>query len=119
MFFEYAIVLCFLLVMVVLAIMLIIFNIILISPQNSSENLTTYECGFQPFDSDLSFFEIRFYKIALVFLLFDLELMFLLPWALVGAENFYFDSLCGFFIFLFLLFLSIFYEWKAGALEWD
>ena len=79
MFFEYAIVLCFLLVMVVLAIMLIIFNIILISPQNSSENLTTYECGFQPFDSDLSFFEIRFYKIALVFLLFDLELMFLLP----------------------------------------
>ena len=79
MYIEYFPMIILLFFMVVLALILILFNIITVKPQKSFENLTTYECGFQPFDSDLSFFEIRFYKIALVFLLFDLELMFLLP----------------------------------------
>jgi NADH-quinone oxidoreductase subunit A len=79
MFLEYFFVFIFLVCVSILAAALVIFNLEAVKPQNSSENLTTYECGFQPFDTDLSFFEIRFYKIALVFLLFDLELMFLLP----------------------------------------
>ncbi len=79
--------------------------------------LSPYECGFEPFDDARSLFNIRFYVIAILFVIFDLEVVFLFPWAVVSC----FINREAFFYLLFFLFIltfGFFYEWKKGALEW-
>jgi NADH-quinone oxidoreductase subunit A len=82
------------------------------------EKLSAYECGFNAFDDARMKFDIRFYLVSLLFIIFDLEVAFLFPWAVafhdVGAFGFW-----SMIAFLFVLTIGFVYEWKKGALEWD
>ena len=82
------------------------------------EKLSPYECGFEAFEDSRMKFDVRYYLVAILFIVFDLEIAFLFPWAVV------LDSIGGFGliamgIFLFILVVGFIYEWKKGALEWD
>ena len=82
------------------------------------EKLSAYECGFNAFDDARMKFDVRFYLVSLLFIIFDLEVAFLFPWAVafkdVGAFGFW-----SMMIFLGVLTIGFVYEWKKGALEWD
>ena len=82
------------------------------------EKLSAYECGFNAFDDARMKFDVRFYLVAILFIIFDLEVAFLFPWAIVfgGLGWFGFVSMM---IFLGVLTVGFVYEWKKGALEWD
>lgn len=80
--------------------------------------LSPYECGFEAFEDARMKFDVRYYLVAILFILFDLEIAFLFPWAVALKEI----GLFGFIsmmIFLFILIIGFIYEWKKGALEWD
>ena len=82
------------------------------------EKVSAYECGFDPFDDARSRFDIQFYLVAILFIIFDLEVSFLFPWALVLNEV----SLFGFWsmmVFLLILTIGFVYEWRKGALDWS
>jgi NADH-quinone oxidoreductase subunit A len=82
------------------------------------EKLSAYECGFNSFDDARMKFDIRFYLVAILFIIFDLEVAFLFPWAVSFGEI----GMLGFWsmmIFLGVLTIGFIYEWKKGALEWD
>jgi len=82
------------------------------------EKLSAYECGFNAFDDARMKFDIRFYLVAILFIIFDLEVAFLFPWAVAFGDL----GLYGFWsmmIFLGVLTIGFIYEWKKGALEWD
>ena len=82
------------------------------------EKNSAYECGFEPFDDARGKFDVRFYLVAILFIIFDLEVAFLFPWAvsLGGIGIFGFWSMV---IFLSILTIGFIYEWKKGALEWE
>jgi NADH-quinone oxidoreductase subunit A len=83
-----------------------------------SEKLSPYECGFEAFEDARMKFDVRYYLVAILFILFDLEIAFLFPWAVTLNEI----GLFGFFsmmIFLAILVIGFIYEWKKGALEWE
>lgn len=82
------------------------------------EKLSSYECGFEPFDDARSPFDVRFYLVAILFIIFDLETAFLVPWAVVFRELNWFGMI-AMGIFLALLTIGFVYEWKKGALEWE
>src|SRR3954465_10216703 len=82
------------------------------------EKLSAYECGFNAFDDARMKFDVRFYLVAILFIIFDLEVTFLFPWAIVFKEV----GVFGFWsmmVFLAVLTIGFIYEWKKGALEWD
>jgi len=91
----------------------------LFSPKNpDSEKLSAYECGFEAFGDSRMEFDVRFYLVAILFIIFDLEIAFLFPWAIslgnIGSLGFW-----SMMIFLFVLTIGFVYEWKKGALDWD
>ena len=91
----------------------------LISNQNpDSEKLSPYECGFEPFEDARVKFDVRFYLIAILLIIFDLEIAFLFPWS-VALSSVGLYGFISMMIFLFLLTIGFIYEWKKGALEWD
>lgn len=91
----------------------------LLSPKKPDpEKLSTYECGFEPFDDSRSPFDVRFYLVAILFILFDLETAFLVPWAVVFRQLGW-SGMIAMGIFLALLTVGFIYEWKKGALEWE
>ncbi len=83
-----------------------------------AEKLSAYECGFNAFDDARMKFDVRFYLVSLLFIIFDLEVAFLFPWAVafrgIGAVGFW-----SMIVFLAVLTVGFVYEWKKGALEWD
>lgn len=83
-----------------------------------SEKLSSYECGFEAFEDARMKFDVRYYLVAILFILFDLEIAFLFPWAIVLKEigTFGFTSMM---IFLAILVVGFIYEWLKGALEWE
>ncbi len=91
----------------------------LLSPSKpDTEKNSPYECGFEAFEDARMKFDVRYYLVAILFILFDLEIAFLFPWAVVLKEI----GLFGFgamMVFLFILVVGFIYEWKKGALEWD
>lgn len=91
----------------------------LLSPKNNNrEKLSQYECGFEPFDDSRMKFNVRFYFVGILFIIFDLEIAFLFPWAVcVDTMNTYGFVAMG--IFLIILTVGFVYEWKKGALEWE
>ena len=82
------------------------------------EKLSQYECGFEPFDDARTKFDIRFYLVAILFIIFDLEVAFLFPWAVVFGDIGIFGFV-SMMVFLGVLTIGFIYEWKKGALEWD
>ncbi|MGB1157422.1 MAG: NADH-quinone oxidoreductase subunit A [Alphaproteobacteria bacterium] len=92
---------------------------LLVAPKRpDSEKLSAYECGFEAFDDSRGRFDVRFYLVAILFIIFDLEVAFLFPWAVslrdVGLFGFW-----SMMIFLTILTVGFIYEWKKGALEWE
>jgi NADH-quinone oxidoreductase subunit A len=83
-----------------------------------AEKLSAYECGFNAFDDARMTFDVRFYLVAILFIIFDLEVSFLFPWAIafgdIGAAGFW-----SMMVFLGVLTIGFIYEWRKGALEWD
>ena len=115
---EYLSIIIFLFVSLLLSIGFIIINYIA-SPSNPDpEKLSAYECGFEAFDNARIEFDVRFYLVAILFIIFDLEIAFLFPWAIslgnIGLLGFY-----SMMTFLFILTVGFIYEWKKGALEWE
>ena len=89
------------------------------SPKNPDpEKLSAYECGFEAFNDSRMEFDVRFYLVAILFIIFDLEIAFLFPWAIslgkIGILGFW-----SMMIFLFILTIGFIYEWKKGALDWE
>jgi NADH-quinone oxidoreductase subunit A len=90
-----------------------------VSPKKpDAQKLSTYECGFEPFDGARAPFDVRFYLVAILFIIFDLETAFLVPWALV-FRDLGMAGMVVMFVFLFLLTVGFVYEWKKGGLEWE
>lgn len=112
-------------ILIFLISLLIIFSIILLSlsyifvfQQNTKSKSSSYECGFQPFTDARSKFNIKYYLIAILFIIFDLELIYMLPWVFSLIKlNFF--SYYVMILFLFILTIGFIFEWGYGALEWD
>ena len=83
-----------------------------------SEKLSPYECGFEAFEDARTKFDVRYYLVAILFILFDLEIAFLFPWAVVLQEIGFFGFM-AMMVFLGILVVGFIYEWKKGALEWE
>ena len=91
----------------------------LVSPDRPDpEKLSPYECGFEAFEDARMKFDVRYYLVAILFILFDLEIAFLFPWAVV-LEDLGWFGLGAMFVFLMVLVVGFVYEWKKGALEWE
>ena len=91
----------------------------LVSPSRPDpEKLSPYECGFEAFEDARMKFDVRYYLIAILFILFDLEIAFLFPWAVVLPEIGFF-GFASMMVFLLILIIGFIYEWRRGALEWE
>ena len=115
---EYLPILVFLAVAVGMTLMMIMASYIVGRQKPDAEKLSPYECGFAPFADARHRFDVRFYLVAILFIIFDLEVAFLFPWAISLKDN----GLFGFWsmmIFLGILTIGFIYEWKKGALEWE
>jgi NADH-quinone oxidoreductase subunit A len=115
---DYLSIIIFIFVALGLSVGFIILNF-LFSPNNPDpEKLSAYECGFEAFGDSRMEFDVRFYLVAILFIIFDLEIAFLFPWAIslgnLGTLGFW-----SMMIFLFVLTIGFVYEWKKGALDWD
>ena len=115
---NYLTIIIFLAIALLLSLGFVILNFAF-SPKNPDpEKLSAYECGFEPFNDSRMEFDIRFYLAAILFIIFDLEIAFLFPWAITLGNIGYF----GFFsmmLFLSILTIGFIYEWKKGALDWE
>jgi NADH:ubiquinone oxidoreductase subunit 3 (subunit A) len=102
---------------VLLAFLILGLSFIVKNRNYNLEKISSYECGFQPFEDTRSRFDVKFYLVAILFIIFDIEIIYLLPWALcldeLGEEG-----VISMIIFLFVLTIGFFYEWKKGALDW-
>ena len=115
---DYLTIIIFLIIALGLSISFIIINFILSPKKPDPEKLSAYECGFEPFNDSRMEFDVRFYLVAILFIIFDLEIAFLFPWAISLGKI----GLFGFIsmmIFLFILIVGFNYEWKKGALDWE
>ncbi len=101
-----------------LSCLFILINFILSPRKPDPEKLSAYECGFEPFEDSRMEFDVRFYLVAILFIIFDLEIAFLFPWA-ISLGNIGLLGFCSMMIFLFILTVGFIYEWKKGALEWE
>ena len=91
----------------------------LVSPNRPDpEKLSPYECGFEAFEDSRTKFDVRYYLVAILFIIFDLEIAFLFPWA-VSLDSIGGFGLLSMGVFLGILVVGFAYEWKKGALEWD
>ena len=117
-YIEYFPIFIFLLVSIVLACVIFGLSYVVSAHASDPEKLSTYECGFDPYEDSRNKFDVRFYLIAILFILFDLEAMFLFPWAisLGHITSMGFWTMCDFLIELTIGFV---YAWKIGALEWE
>ena len=115
---EYLPILIFLGVAIAMAAIIVLASYIVARQRPDSEKASPYECGFEAFDDARSQFDVRFYLVAILFIIFDLEVAFLFPWAVALKEigEFGFWSMV---VFLGILTIGFIYEWKKGALEWE
>ena len=115
---DYLPIVLFLIIAFGLSCVFVVVNYILSPKKPDPEKLSAYECGFEPFEDSRMEFDVRFYLVAILFIIFDLEIAFLFPWAIsLGSIG-----LLGFIsmmIFLLILTVGFVYEWKKGALDWD
>jgi len=111
-------VLVFLGIAFALGVILLSLGLILGGGQKDKEKLSPYECGFEPFEDSRIQFDVRYYLVAILFIIFDLEIAFLFPWA-VSLDTVGAFGIIAMGIFLLVLVVGFIFEWKKGALEWD
>jgi NADH-quinone oxidoreductase subunit A len=115
---SYFPVLVFLAIAVGLSFIMIVAPFLLAKLKPDAEKLSPYECGFEPFGDARGQFDVRFYLVAILFIIFDLEIAFLFPWAITLGDI----GMLGFWsmmVFLGVLTIGFIYEWKKGALDWE
>ena len=115
---DYLPIILFLIIALGLSAGFIVANFLFSPKKPDPEKLSAYECGFEPFNDSRMEFDVRFYLVAILFIIFDLEIAFLFPWAISLGKI----GLFGFtsmMIFLFILTIGFIYEWKKGALDWE
>ena len=115
---EYLPILIFLVIATALTLVMVAASLLLGKQNPDSEKLSPYECGFEAFDDARRQFDVRFYLVAILFIIFDLEVAFLFPWAVVAKEIGWF-GFWSMMTFLGVLTIGFIYEWNKGALEWD
>ena len=115
---DYLSIIIFLFIAIGLSVRFIVLNFIFSPKKPDPEKLSAYECGFEPFDDSRMEFDVRFYLVAILFIIFDLEIAFLFPWA-ISLGNIGLLGFCSMMIFLFILTIGFVYEWKKGALDWE
>ena len=115
---DYLSIILFLIIALSLSVSFIAINFISSPKKPDPEKLSAYECGFEPFNDSRMEFDVRFYLVAILFIIFDLEIAFLFPWA-VSLGNIGILGFCSMMIFLFILTVGFIYEWKKGALDWE
>jgi NADH-quinone oxidoreductase subunit A len=115
---QYLPILVFLGIAIGLAAVILVASLAVARQSPDAEKLSAYECGFEPFEDARGRFDVRFYLVAILFIIFDLEVAFLFPWAVslgsIGLFGFW-----SMMIFLGVLTVGFIYEWKKGALEWE
>ena len=115
---EYFSIIVFLFIAIGLSIGFIFLNFLFSPKKPDPEKLSAYECGFEAFSDSRMEFDVRFYLVAILFIIFDLEIAFLFPWAItlgkIGIFGFW-----SMMLFLFILAIGFIYEWKKGALDWE
>ena len=115
---EYLPILIFLAIAVALGLLLLLSAALIAVRNPDSEKVSAYECGFNAFDDARMKFDVRFYLVSILFIIFDLEIAFLFPWAIslggIGPTGFW-----SMMFFLGVLTIGFIYEWKKGALEWE
>jgi NADH-quinone oxidoreductase subunit A len=115
---EYLPILIFLGIAVGLSGVIVLASLIVARQHPDAEKNSAYECGFEPFEDARHKFDVRFYLVAILFIIFDLEVAFLFPWAVslstVGVFGFW-----SMMVFLSILTIGFIYEWKKGALDWE
>ena len=118
MLIEYLPILVFIGIATGLAAAMLVASYIVARQRPDPEKVSPYECGFEPFDDARSQFDVRFYLVAILFIIFDLEVAFLFPWAItlgkIGMFGFW-----SMIVFLAILTVGFVYEWRKGALEWE
>jgi len=115
---EYTSLLVFITASFLIAVVLLLASYLLAVQQADSEKISAYECGFNPFSDARHKFDVRFYLVGILFIIFDLEVMYLFPWTLTFNKVPFF----GYFsmvVFLIVLTLGFVYEWIKGALDWQ
>lgn len=116
--FEFLPILVFLMIAIVLALIIVTLSYLLSVQNPETEKLSVYECGFEPYEDARNIFDVKFYLVAILFIIFDIETMFLLPWSISLSQlnNLGFWSMIDFIIELGVGFV---YVWYLGALEWS
>jgi len=115
---EYLPILIFIAIAAGLGVAMVVASFVIARQHPDPAKLSAYECGFEPFEDARGKFDVRFYLVAILFIIFDLEVAFLFPWAITLGDT----GLFGFWsmvIFLAILTVGFVYEWKKGALEWE
>jgi NADH-quinone oxidoreductase subunit A len=115
---QYVSIFLFLVVNVAVAAIIILLSTYLAKRRPSSQKLMPYECGMDPFGSARRRFSVKFFVIAMLFIIFDIEAVFLYPWAVI-FEDLRLFGLIEMVIFIAVLLLGLFYVWRKGALEWE
>ena len=115
---QYLPIIVFMAVATAIGLVLLALGFLLGRGNKDDEKLSPYECGFEPFEDSRMKFDVRYYLVAILFIIFDLEIAFLFPWAIslgyIGALGFW-----SMMFFLGVLTIGFIYEWKKGALEWE
>jgi NADH-quinone oxidoreductase subunit A len=115
---EYLPILIFLAIAVGLSAIIVLASMVVARQRPDAEKISAYECGFEPFDDARQRFDVRFYLVAILFIIFDLEVAFLFPWA-VSLGNIGLFGFWSMMVFLAVLTVGFIYEWRKGALEWE
>ncbi len=115
---QYLPILIFIGIAIALSFVMVVLPQLLAKHKPDLEKISPYECGFDPFDDARNRFDIRFYLVSILFIIFDLEIAFLFPWAIslgtIGWVGFW-----SMMVFLGVLTIGFLYEWRKGALEWE
>merc|ERR1712117_148921 len=117
-FEEYFPIIIYLIVAIFISIMIVVLSFLLADQNPETEKLSSYECGFEPYEDARNSFDVKFYLIAILFIIFDIETMFLLPWSISLSKL----NLLGFWSmidFIIELVIGFIYIWFIGALEWE
>ncbi len=115
---EYIYILKYMVVFMLIGLVLFFLSFLLVYQKQNNEKISSYECGFNPFSDARNKFEVRYYIVAILFIIFDLELLFLFPWV-ICFNTLNFIGIFVMFFFLFLLTVGFIYEWYEGALDWS
>lgn len=118
MFLEYIYILKYLIIFILVGILLFLISFLLVYQKQNNEKISSYECGFNPFSDARNKFEVRYYLVAILFIIFDLELLFLFPW-IICFNTLSYEGIYIMLFFLFLLTIGFIYEWYEGALDWS